>query len=80
MREIGSVTLRLGCRLSLSKSRNVADITKCQGRECESKDECYRFTAEASKWQSWAPFDVCLPESGECENILKMESHELPRQ
>jgi hypothetical protein len=38
----------------------MADITKCKGEGCPLKESCYRFTAEASEYQSYfltPPFD-----------------------
>ena len=32
----------------------MPDITKCKGTNCPVKEQCYRFTAEASEFmQSW---------------------------
>jgi hypothetical protein len=31
----------------------MADITKCSGEGCPFKQDCYRFTADASDYQSW---------------------------
>jgi hypothetical protein len=31
----------------------MADITKCDGKNCPIKENCYRFTAPESKNQSW---------------------------
>ena len=33
------------------------DISKCFGRKCRRKKTCWRYTAPASKWQSYADFD-----------------------
>ena len=29
----------------------MPDITKCEGRQCELKDTCYRYTSEPSKYR-----------------------------
>jgi len=29
----------------------MADITMCEGKGCESKNTCYRFTAKPSKFR-----------------------------
>ena len=50
----------------------MADITKCQGRNCERKETCYRYTAEADDWQSWSEFDMVK----DCEYYWKIESEE----
>ena len=31
----------------------MADITKCKGTRCPVREDCYRYTAPASEWQSW---------------------------
>ena len=31
----------------------MADIAKCSNKECPKKDTCFRFLAEADKWQSY---------------------------
>lgn len=39
----------------------MPDISKCSGLECPLKKTCYRFTSEASDWQSYlleAPYDT----------------------
>ena len=48
----------------------MADITKCQGRNCEYKETCYRYTAKVSLWQSWSDFDQLK----DCEYYWKIES------
>ena len=50
----------------------MADITKCQGRNCERKETCYRYTAQADDWQSWSDFD----QLEDCEYYWKIESEE----
>ena len=29
----------------------MPDITKCEGRQCELKDTCYRYTSEPSEYR-----------------------------
>ena len=29
----------------------MPDITKCEGRQCELKDTCYRYTSKASEFR-----------------------------
>lgn len=49
----------------------MADITKCQGRNCPRKDTCYRHTAKADyEWQAWSDFDKLA----NCEYYWKNES------
>lgn len=43
----------------------MTDITKCLNAECPKAQECYRFTAPASAWQSYSDFKP--NEKGECE-------------
>ena len=31
----------------------MADITKCEGKNCPLKDMCYRYTAKEGIWQSY---------------------------
>ena len=31
----------------------MADITKCKGKDCPFKEQCYRYTAPTDEWQSW---------------------------
>ena len=31
----------------------MSDISKCSGKGCKMKKECYRFTAKAGVWQSY---------------------------
>lgn len=31
----------------------MADIAKCQGENCDRRQDCYRYTAPASEWQAW---------------------------
>ena len=38
----------------------MADITKCKGLGCPVKEDCYRYTAKADKYQSYftdSPYD-----------------------
>lgn len=34
----------------------MSDITKCLNEDCPIKEKCYRWTAIASEWQSYAEF------------------------
>jgi len=31
----------------------MPDISMCDGKNCKKKEECYRFTAVPSSWQSY---------------------------
>ena len=36
----------------------MADITKCEGKNCKLKKDCYRYTAISSPFvQAWSDFD-----------------------
>lgn len=50
------------------------DICKCEGRDCPHKEKCYRFTAKASEWQTYAKFDTQLLfiPSKECEHFWEI--------
>lgn len=47
----------------------MPDITKCEGRQCELKETCYRYTSEPSKYrQSYFTLPpLYLNENGEHE-------------
>ena len=57
----------------------MPDISMCNNKECQSKDDCYRFTATPSEWQAWQMFDsgvgVC------CESYIpngnQMKKHNI---
>jgi len=36
----------------------MSDITMCQNEDCPSKEKCFRYTAKALKYQSYAVFAV----------------------
>lgn len=38
---------------SLLIIHNMSDITKCRGVNCPIKDQCKRYTAKESVWQSY---------------------------
>ena len=49
----------------------MADISKCEGRDCPIKHKCYRFTAPSGELvQSWMEFwnDEKVKE-GECDDF-----------
>ena len=51
----------------------MADITKCEGRNCPRKETCYRYTAQADdEWQAWSEFDKLAS----CEYYWKNESED----
>ena len=48
----------------------MADITKCEGKFCEERAQCYRYTAPSGMRQSWSTFDSQRKEGIPCEYIL----------
>jgi hypothetical protein len=45
----------------------MTDISKCLNKDCPLKEKCYRWTAPASYYQSYADFKP--DENGECEDF-----------
>lgn len=45
-----------------------ADITMCLNEECPSKEECKRFTAQPSDFQSYGIFDFYFGDR--CESFI----------
>ncbi len=41
----------------------MTDITKCNGENCEKKEQCYRYTAPWGNRQSFMESKICLNES-----------------
>lgn len=55
----------------------MADITKCYGKDCPIKDNCYRFTAPASFFQY---FFIEVPyKEDKCEHFWDNERREERR-
>lgn len=53
----------------------MAGYTMCSGDECPRKEQCYRYRAAATKWQSWfvkPPVDA----DGNCRNFIKIEAED----
>jgi hypothetical protein len=50
----------------------VSDITKCPGRYCAVKEQCYRYTAPSNEhWQSWSAYYLAVRAENEpCMNFL----------
>lgn len=48
----------------------MTDITKCNNETCESNQQCWRYLAPASEYQSYAAFvpEACLDR---CEYFIK---------
>ena len=52
----------------------MADITKCEGKDCPLKGNCYRFTALSSDmWQSYFVETPYNKETKECEYLWKLK-------
>ena len=50
----------------------MADITKCDGKRCDKREFCYRFTAMTSKYmQSWFT-DAPIKKDGTCDEYWEM--------
>ena len=49
----------------------MADITKCNGTNCPQKSSCFRYTAEDSRWQSYANFDANLTYGKPCNDYYE---------
>lgn len=63
----------------------MADITKCEGKWCEERMQCYRYTALPGMRQSWAAFESRRKEGESCEHMLvrdeagSLEQHEIDK-
>lgn len=49
----------------------MADITKCANTSCTIKENCYRFTAKASEYQSYWMF---LPIWDKCHAMIDKDT------
>lgn len=47
----------------------MPDITKCLNAECSMREQCYRWTAPSSNYQSVAFFKPTT--DNECENFME---------
>lgn len=49
----------------------MADITKCQNKNCKIKDTCYRYTATDGYYQSYANFNnnKTIKDKKECKHF-----------
>ena len=51
----------------------MADICKCDGKGCDKREFCYRFTAMASKYrQSWFT-DAPIKKDGTCDEYWEIK-------
>ena len=49
------------------------DISKCPGNDCPYKEECYRYTVKADRFQSYSDFTQLLESGKMCEYYLSNE-------
>jgi hypothetical protein len=49
----------------------MADITKCEGKDCSLKESCYRYTAPPSEYRQ-TYFTEPPIKDGKCEYYLKV--------
>ena len=49
----------------------MPDITMCEGKGCQKKMSCYRYSADASNFQSY--FKETPIKDNECEYYIKQE-------
>lgn len=52
----------------------MSDITMCSSINCTKRDNCYRATAKASKWQSWSNFECTCNENNGFEDFIKRKN------
>ena len=51
----------------------MSDLTKCNGKNCDKIEFCYRFTAMTSKYmQSWF-VDAPIKKDGTCDEYWEMK-------
>jgi hypothetical protein len=51
----------------------MADITKCKGIGCRVREDCYRYTAPASEWQSWFAVAPVSDDENGCDMMIDTE-------
>jgi hypothetical protein len=51
----------------------MADITKCKGTGCRVREDCYRYTAPASEWQSWFAVAPVSDDENGCDMMIDTE-------
>lgn len=57
----------------------MPDITKCRGSFCPLKESCYRYTSNASSYQSYfskTPYSI--DNKDQCDYYWKVENKEQP--
>lgn len=53
------------------KKNKMPDITMCEGKGCQKKMSCYRYSADASNFQSY--FKETPIKDNKCEYYIKQE-------
>lgn len=52
----------------------MADISMCQDTQCQSREECYRFTANPNEFrQAYADFSILRAGQSCCEDFVPNE-------
>lgn len=51
----------------------MADITKCEGKECTMKETCWRYKAPKGYYQSYFTESPINKETKECEHYWKQD-------
>ena len=46
------------------------DITKCFGEGCPYKEDCYRYTVKADRYQSYSDFTKLIKDGEKCEYFI----------
>ena len=49
----------------------MADISMCTNKDCPSKEDCWRFQAPSSNWQSYIG-PIFNPDTGKCDSFYPM--------
>ena len=59
------------------KIETMADITKCNNRDCPLRYSCYRFNAPDGVWQSYNNFEFRVDsEEIECDYYINIKDYE----
>lgn len=54
----------------------MADITICAGSECTKREECYRFKATPSMWQTYSA-EFRQDENGDCDYFIPLKRKKI---
>lgn len=50
----------------------MTDICKCRGRDCELREQCFRFLAEDELMQSYSDFDSHRDDPAVCNSFWEV--------